>query len=170
MPRKKKSRRKRFKKNSPALMLVLVSISIIVSVALGAYLFNLMSKAEKNKPLVIDPNEGVEELVHEFFHINDAPEMIAVIRCESYFRHFNSDGSVLKNTAGSSATGVAQILDSKHPDPAVLNRYNKKFGTSVEATDFDIHSLEGNLDYALVLYQVNGLRDWECAQKFRFKN
>jgi len=116
----------------------------------------------------INPNIGVRAQVEDFFTANSAPEMIPIIKCESHFRHYNKDGTVLTNRAGSSATGVAQILASVHPDPKVLSLYNKRFNTNLTAEDFDITTIEGNLGYALMLYELRGTRDWECAKKFRF--
>lgn len=118
----------------------------------------------------IDPNIGIRMRVEEFFLANDAPEMIPIISCESRFRHYDKDGTPLVNRAGSSAVGVAQILASTHPDPKVLTVYNRTHNTDLIAEDFDITTLEGNLGYALVLYEVRGTRDWECAKKFRFQS
>src|SRR5690606_9562905 len=103
-----------------------------------------------------DPNFHVKTLVTQFFEDNDAPEMIPIIKCESNFRHLAPDGTILKNHQGSSAIGVAQILASKHPDPKVIDRYNRKFEMDLTVDDFDITTLEGNLGYALVLYKVRG--------------
>jgi hypothetical protein len=41
----------------------------------------------------------------------------------------------------------------------------KKNNTDLSVSDFDITTLKGNLDYALVLYKVRGTKDWECAKK-----
>ncbi len=109
-------------------------------------------------------NDGLQEFVTEFFTQYDAAEMIPIIACESRFRHFEEDGSVLKNMQGSSATGIAQILTSVHPDPQVLKRYNRRNLTNFTAEDFDVTTLTDNLSYALVLYKTNGTRDWECAK------
>ncbi|MDC1205301.1 hypothetical protein N8083_00435 [Candidatus Pacebacteria bacterium] len=119
-------------------------------------------------PMVIDPNIGIRAIVEEFFNANDASEMISIIKCESEFKHYGPDEEVLKNRAGSSAIGVAQILSSVHPDPKVLSLYNKRFNTDVTEETFDITTLEGNLGYALMLYELRGTRDWECSKKFRF--
>lgn len=36
--------------------------------------------------------------------------------------------------------------------------------------DFDITTVKGNVGYALVLYTVHGVRDWECSKKsFAFR-
>ncbi len=115
-----------------------------------------------------NPNFHVRTITTQFFEDNDAAEMIPIIRCESNFRQFEPDGSVLKNTEGSSAIGAAQILSSKHPDPRIVTRYNKKLDMDMSVEDFDLRTLEGNLGYALVLYKVRGVRDWECSKKFRF--
>ena len=130
-----------------------------------------MAASFESEPVVmqVNPNVGVEARVREFFEANDAPEMIPIIKCESRFRHYNKNGTILKNKAGSSATGVAQILESVHPDPKVLKRYNQKFNTNLKVEDFDITTIEGNLGYALMLYELHGTRDWECAKKFRFQ-
>lgn len=109
-------------------------------------------------------NDGLQQFVTDFFIQYDAAEMIPIIACESRFRHFDDDGSVLMNTQGSSATGIAQIMASVHPDPHVIKRYNRRHHTNFKAEDFDISTLSGNLWYALVLYKTNGTRDWECAK------
>jgi len=116
----------------------------------------------------IEPNFHVKTLVTQFFEDNDAAEMIPIIKCESNFRHYNDNGELLRNRAGSSAIGVAQIMSSVHPNEKIVQRYNKINDTDFTVDDFDITTLEGNLGYALVLYSVNGTRDWECSKKFRW--
>jgi len=115
-----------------------------------------------------DPNFHVKSITTQFFEDNDAAEMIPIIRCESHFKQFAKDGSVLRNTSGSNAIGVAQIMSSKHPDPKIVQQYNRRFDMDMSVEDFNLNSLEGNLGYALVLYKVRGVRDWECSKKFRF--
>lgn len=117
----------------------------------------------------IDPNIGLEQLVEDFFTDNNAPEMIPIIRCESNFKHYEDDGNVLKNRQGSSAIGIAQVMASLHPDPKIVYRYNERHKTDLRVEDIDITTVEGNLGYALMLYEINGTRDWECAKKFRFR-
>lgn len=148
----------------------MVAVLLVGGSGFGAY--HLLLAAETPLPpiyLEIDPNLGLEQQVIEFFTDNDAAEMIPIIDCESNFRHFDADGSVLKNKAGSSATGIAQILHSKHPDPKIVYRYNKRHNTDLEVADLDITTVAGNLGYALMLYEINGTRDWECAKPFRFR-
>tara|TARA_B100001989_G_C24536339_1_gene464633 strand:- start:359 stop:862 length:504 start_codon:yes stop_codon:yes gene_type:complete len=111
-------------------------------------------------------NDGVQEHVVSFLTHHGAAELIPIIGCESGFRHFGSDGSVLKNQQGSSAIGVAQIMSSLHPDPQILKRYNRRNRTRFSVEDFDINTFVGNIRYALVLYEIRGVRDWECAKQF----
>ena len=130
--------------------------------------YGMQYDAWKNTQEIFDPNDGIREHVESFFTKHDAHEMIPIIQCETHFRHFAPDGSILTNAEGSTATGVAQILDSVHPDPKVLEVYNKRFEAATTIDDFDLTTIDGNLEYALILYEVRGTRDWECAKKFKF--
>lgn len=162
----KRKRKKR--KSSPLLLLLLGGAVFTASVTFGVYHYVLASSQEQAIAMYIDPNVGVKTQVEEFFIHNDAEEMLDIIKCESRFRHYEADGSVLKNKEGSSAIGVAQILSSQHPDPKIIYRFNKRNNTNLSVTDFDITTLEGNIGYALVLYTIRGTKDWECSKKFRF--
>lgn len=108
-------------------------------------------------------NEGVQEYIIDFLTFHEAEALIPIIACESEFKHFDDDGSVLRNRAGSNAIGVAQIMSSVHPDPQVLKRYNRRNRTNFSEEHFDLTTLTGNIRYALVLYEIRGTRDWECA-------
>lgn len=156
-------------KYSPKKTYLAVFFALII---LGTVAVHYSETGQVIEPQIVfakeDPNFHVKTLTTQFFEDNDAAEMLQVINCESHFRQFEEDGSPLQNKEGSSAIGVAQILASKHPDPKVIDRYNKKFDMDMKPDDFDITTLEGNLGYALVLYKVRGTRDWECGQKFRF--
>lgn len=148
------------------LLLLLVFVTLLG----GTGLYHFVSAASIREPIVveIDPNIGLEAQVRELFTANGAEEMIDIIACESEFKHYNDDGGILMNHEGSSATGIAQIIASKHPDPKIIYRYNKRNDTDLTVDDFDITTVEGNLGYALVLYTIRGVRDWECAKKFKF--
>jgi len=76
------------------------------------------------------------------FH--DAPEMLAVIDCESNFTHYKADGTVLTGRV-TPDQGATQISPKHHPH--------------VDAED-----LFTNLAYARHLYDRNGTRDWVCAK------
>jgi hypothetical protein len=162
-------RKRRRVNHTPSLRFALLSLLLVGIALTGVVSISAKTRAQtlavhdsyEGPPL--SPNLFVKAQVIEFFEANDAPEMIPIIKCESNFNHFDEDGEVLKNRAGSSAIGVAQILTSKHPDQKVLAKFNREHNTALTAPDFDLTTLMGNLGYALVLYQVRGTRDWECA-------
>lgn len=173
MARSSKKRSKKQRQRTRSLLLVVALLILLPPIGWGAVHYLQLSWVQaatdtELTPLNIDPNFGVKNKVIEFFEANDAAEMIPIIRCESHFRHFGPDGSVLQNKSGSSAIGVAQIMTSHHPDPKILYRYNKRYDMDLTADDFDLTTPEGNLGYALVLYKVNGVKDWECSKRFRF--
>jgi hypothetical protein len=169
----KERTRKHTKKRKHSHKLPLILGSVVLLVLMGS--FGLTHHIRANAPdkpiavITVDPNFGIKNRVIEFFEANDAAEMIPIIKCESRFRHYEPDGTPLMNREGSSATGVAQIIASLHPDPKVLIVHNKRHDMDLAVSDFDITTFEGNIGYALVLYQVRGTRDWKCSQKSRFQ-
>jgi hypothetical protein len=90
----------------------------------------------------------VEGEVRAYF--KDEPVLIAIAECESKFRHWERQGVVLKNNQGSSATGVMQILESVHKEPANVLGY-------------DIEDLHGNMAYARHLYEQQGTTPWNAS-------
>lgn len=171
MLKAKKKRQRRAVSKKTLVPTFIAGLMLFLPVAgLGAW--HLVTAAAANEvvetKITVDPNFGVKNKVIEFFIANEAEDMIPIIKCESRFRHYEQDGSVLENKAGSSATGVTQILASAHPDPKIIYRYNKRYDMDLTVDDFDIETIEGNLGYALVLYKVNGVKDWECSKRFRF--
>lgn len=158
------------KKKQSYLPMIFVCTLFLVSVfVVGAAQY---VKADVEEPNIvidnIDPNFYIKTKVTQFFEDNDAAEMIPIIKCESHFRHYDKDGELLRNREGSSAVGVAQIMSSVHPDPKIIKKYNEKFDMDLTVDSFDITTFAGNIGYALVLYKVRGVRDWECSKKFRF--
>lgn len=149
----------------PALLLLLPLCFLIVLVDMVSR--SIMAERAHDaaqEAAVYLTNDGLEQFITDFFTEYDAVEMVPIIACESEFKHFEDDGSVLKNRQGSSATGIAQILASVHPDPHVIAKYNRRNHTNFKVEDFDITTLTGNVWYALVLYETRGTRDWECAK------
>lgn len=92
---------------------------------------------------------AVEMRVYAYFA--DIPEMIYVAECESTFRHYGSDGSVLRGNMVSADVGVMQINEFYHYDRAL-------------SLGYDIHTLEGNLNYARYLYEQQGLQPWSASK------
>ena len=166
---RKKNKRKKQKQRTTTVIVGLCCVAVLGLSGVLAFNYVEAFTARNNEPIPVelDHNFGVQQYVEEFFADNDAEEMLPIIACESRFRHYDEDGTVLKNMEGSSAVGIAQILTSKHPDPKVLKKFNRRHNTQLTAEDFNLTTLQGNLGYALVLYQVRGTRDWECAKKLR---
>jgi hypothetical protein len=86
-----------------------------------------------------------EEVIAE--HFKDTPIMKKIAYCESHNRQFNENGSVLRGYVNSQDVGVMQINEKYHLADS------KKLG-------YDIHTLEGNIDYAKHLYKTQGVRPW----------
>lgn len=97
---------------------------------------------------LVDPTV-VEQKVRAYY--KDEPVLVAIARCESHFRHYREDGSLLTNEQGTSATGVMQIMASVHESEAA------KLGLSIR--DF-----YGNLAYARHLYDTEGTTPWEASR------
>jgi hypothetical protein len=93
-------------------------------------------------------NENVERIVRGAF--SDKPDMIIIAKCESGFRQFNSDGSVLRGGAGKHYVGIFQIDENIHR-AAGLNM------------GLDIDTLEGNVGYAYHMYSTSGSRPWNSC-------
>lgn len=98
-------------------------------------------------PSVADPE--VQSRVVSYF--SDIPEMIYVAECESTFRQYEVSGEVLRGRAVSADVGVMQVNEYYHLDRS-------------RSLGFDIHTLEGNLGYARVLYEEQGLQPWNASR------
>jgi hypothetical protein len=166
-----KRRKKLTKRRKRSLLPIFVVSGIFILFgSFGVFHFVFAKTPEPIVPPItfVASNFGIKNKVIEFFEANDAAEMIPIIKCESRFRHYDTAGAPLKNSEGSSAVGVAQILTSMHPDAKIIDRYNRRYDAGLTVDSFDVTTIDGNMGYALVLYKMNGTRDWECSKKFRF--
>lgn len=114
--------------------------------ALGSVDVNLDS--EKSAESGFETPAEIEIKVKEYFI--DIPIMIDIAKCESGFRQFNDNGTVLKGSG--LYIGVYQIDEKIHKD------YAKELG-------MDIFSVEGNLAYARHLYNNLGPQPWPACSK-----
>lgn len=86
-----------------------------------------------------------------------APQLKAICACESVGRwdkepkHWDEKGSVLRGRMTPEDIGQCQINEYYHGETA------KKMG-------IDIHSFNGNIQFANYLYIKNGTRDWEASR------
>ncbi len=100
------------------------------------------------KASVAAPVGDTEAVVRAYFA--DIPVMIQIARCESTFRHYLADGSVLSGRVDGADTGVMQIN----------KRYHQKAAT---AMGLDLDDITGNMAYARHLYETQGTRPWNAS-------
>ncbi len=96
----------------------------------------------------VNKNIGLESEVRLYF--KDTPIMAEVVKCESRFRQFETDGFVLRGKVNNKDVGLGQINEYYHSERA------KKLG-------LDLHTVEGNLAYAKLLYEEEGTRPWKSS-------
>ena len=115
------------------------------ALALSAAITPVVPQVGAPQPIQIPAAQTIQQYVENYFA--DAPVMIKIAQCESRFRQFAKDGSVLQNPK-STAVGVFQIMSSIHKDLA-----DQKLGLNID-------TLEGNVAYAKQLYQEKGTQPW----------
>lgn len=111
----------------------------------GALLVGAQARAQLTMPSTT--NEGIMAQVNAYFP--DAPEMIAIAKCESDFRQFDNSGVVLTGGSSGNYIGIFQISIGHVPAATALG--------------FDIYTTEGNLAYAKYLYQKLGASPWSAC-------
>lgn len=94
--------------------------------------------------------ETTEEIVRD--HFADLPIMVEIAKCESRFTQYEKDGSVHRGVINPADVGIFQINESYHLDTS------EKLGV-------DIHTLEGNMAYALRLFKKEGTKPWGASKK-----
>lgn len=78
------------------------------------------------------------------------PELEVVAWCESKNRQYDEEGNVLIGVTGD--IGIMQINPYAHGEQA------QKLG-------INIYSKEGNIKYAIMLYEQQGLKPWKSSEK-----
>ena len=81
----------------------------------------------------------------------ETPILVEIARCESEFRQFNKDGTVLRGREVREDVGVMQINERYHAEMA------SKLG-------IDIYSVAGNVEYAKHLYKESGTAPWSASK------
>ena len=92
---------------------------------------------------------STEQYVKKYF--SDIPIMIQIAKCESRFRHLDSDGEIHRGEINSADVGVMQINEYYHLDQSI-----KK--------NIDIYTIEGNVEYARDLYEREGTQPWVSSK------
>lgn len=119
-----------------------------LTLALAALSSSLMSyqtaQASIQAPQeVVRPQTTEEQALADEFP--DAPIMQTVAKCESGAHQFLPNGKVVTNPK-TSDYGVLQI--------------NQSHIKEAKSMGLDVSTLEGNIEYARILYDRSGLRDW----------
>lgn len=116
----------------------------------------ILTQSEKAETKVLETVNTTKSKVQEYF--SDIPVMVDVAKCESGFKQFNSDGSVIRGVSNSQDVCVMQINEKYHADTAIRLGYN-------------LYTLDGNMAYARYLYQTQGTAPWKysshCWNKYR---
>ncbi len=92
---------------------------------------------------------SVKKIVSEYFA--DVPVMANVAFCESSYKQFNEDGTVMRGWMTPEDVGVMQINEGYHGERA------KKAG-------IDLHTIEGNMKFARLLYNESGTKPWSASK------
>jgi hypothetical protein len=127
--------------------MALLTATAINTVAVPEANYGTISVAESMEAIVSDP-ASTEAVVRSYFH--DIPIMIEVARCESTFRHYLHDGSVLQGRVDPADTGVMQINKRYHLDSAMN-------------MDLDLENIYDNMEYARHLFERQGLQPWSAS-------
>jgi hypothetical protein len=104
---------------------------------------------EQNIQMTLSSQKSTEELVREYF--KDNPELVAVAWCESRFRQVDKNGEIHRGLVNSDDIGVMQINLMYHAEEALKHELN-------------LYTLEGNMAYAKVLFDKQGLQPWSASK------
>lgn len=103
----------------------------------------------------ITDSKNVEKFINDYFA--DTKILAEIAKCESRFRHFSSNGEVLRGKKNSYDRGVMQINILYH-------------GKTAEKMGLNLYDLNGNVAYAKYLYEKEGAKPWmsssACWAKF----
>lgn len=105
---------------------------------------------EKGIAPVFKRSPSVEEYVRGYFSSN--PIMAEIAWCESKFKHFGTNGDIIRGEVNASDVGVMQINEYYHSMTADKLGYN-------------LYSLNGNLLYADYLFEREGTTPWFASSK-----
>lgn len=92
----------------------------------------------------------VEQYVKKEY--SDEPLLIEIARCESTFRQYDKDGTVIRGKVNKNDVGIMQINEKYHGETAANHGY-------------DIYTVKGNLDFAKYLYEKYGASPWSASSK-----
>ena len=95
-------------------------------------------------------SEPIPKLISDTFGSNSI--MYRVANCESGLKQFDNDGNVLRGVVNPKDVGVFQINEHYH-------------GLSAENLGINLHTVEGNISFAKILYDQQGTVPWNWSKK-----
>lgn len=99
----------------------------------------------ESNPILSPVSQNVEYEVRNFF--KDRSILIRIAWCESRFKHYDSNGGLLRGHRNKNDVGVMQINEFYHADNALHMGY-------------DLYTPQGNLGYAKWLFERHGTEPW----------
>jgi hypothetical protein len=98
--------------------------------------------------------QSVEDLISTKALANGVDPILAnkIAFCESTMRQFDKSGKVLRGIENSDDVGLFQINENYHIKES-------------QDSGYDIHTTEGNIDYAMQLIREDGVRHWKASRK-----
>ena len=111
---------------------------------------NVADSANTQNKTAIENPITLEGYVRNYFI--ETPILADIAKCESEFRQFNTDGSVLRGRVNKSDVGLLQINEAYHEEKAV-------------ELGLDLETVDGNLAYAKYLYDKEGTTPWNASKK-----
>lgn len=98
--------------------------------------------------------QTVEDLITEKATAVGVDPLLAnkIAYCESTMRQFDKNGQVMRGVENPGDVGLFQINEEYHRQRS-------------EALGYDIHTTEGNIDYALWLIKHEGAKHWKASEK-----
>lgn len=103
------------------------------------------AKSYNDTAAYIAETEGV---VTEYF--SDIPIMADIAYCESRYRQYEPSGELFRGEVNNSDVGIMQINEYYHLEDS------QKLG-------INIHTVEGNMEYARHLYDTQGVQPWKAS-------
>lgn len=134
-------------------------IVFLIVLIWGVFVCHLIGVSEtKYPPLILDMDENQEAMMYlyeriyeEGLNYDDFKLLKNICQAESNCQQF-IDGELLRGRVNSRDAGMFQINEKYH------------LKTAYEL-GLDIHTTQGNIDYAIYLYQSNGTRDWKASKR-----
>ncbi len=108
-----------------------------------------LSAANATAAVVMPQSQTVESYVRAYFA--DEPLLADIAGCESHFRQYNSNGTVLRGEQVYEDVGLMQINETYHKSTA------DKLG-------LDLNTMQGNVAYGRYLYDKEGSAPWNSSK------